>query len=369
MNKETSSIDIIADEAADWFEQNRDPKMPLVQREAFQRWLAESPKHVQEYLGIAETYALLSAVEEWPALVTDDSAGMLPGPLDHPNVIPFEPKLHTRRIAIDVAPKNIQRPRLRWWKIVRIAVVAAMLGALAVLIVRFNLILPKSYETLLAEQRLVSLEDGSTIRLNTQSKIRVRYSESERRIELLYGEAFFKVHHDTTRPFNVVTRNGTVRAVGTAFTVRSSGELEQVAVIEGKVLVTAARASPALPGSKASPKEYLIANQSAGIVNGAVFVNQSKQASQRATGWLRGQLVFTDERLDVVIREFNRYTVRQITVPEGPLSGLRISGVFRIDKPETLLDYLRHVQGVKVEELDGTLELTQSSKQARKNIM
>src|SRR3546814_11958289 len=59
------------------------------------------------------------------------------------------------------------------------------------------------YETGRGEIRLVPLHDGSTMFLNTSSKVRVNYGQRERLVTLEEGEAYFSVAQDTKRPFVV----------------------------------------------------------------------------------------------------------------------------------------------------------------------
>ena len=57
------------------------------------------------------------------------------------------------------------------------------------------------------------------ITLNTNSQIQVDYSEKQRNIRLLQGEAHFEVAKDRDKPFHVYAGNGRAQAVGTAFAV------------------------------------------------------------------------------------------------------------------------------------------------------
>src|SRR4029077_5426176 len=75
------------------------------------------------------------------------------------------------------------------------------------------------YATALGEQRSLALSDGSTVQLDSLSKIRIRYGEHDRPVVLLQGQALFHVAKDTTRPFIVDIGQTRVRAVGTQFDV------------------------------------------------------------------------------------------------------------------------------------------------------
>src|SRR5690606_12218051 len=65
----------------------------------------------------------------------------------------------------------------------------------------------------------VALEDGSTIVLNSNTAVRVRYRSGRRDIQLVRGEATFQVRHDPVRPFIVRAGEVQARAVGTEVAV------------------------------------------------------------------------------------------------------------------------------------------------------
>lgn len=92
------------------------------------------------------------------------------------------------------------------------------------------------------EQRTVQVADGSSVRLDTDSRIRVRLSGRERNIELLEGQALFEVAHDAARPFVVSADGTTVTALIRVFDVQRPGSDVPVVLVEGKVRVDAPRA-------------------------------------------------------------------------------------------------------------------------------
>src|SRR3546814_6073782 len=76
---------------------------------------------------------------------------------------------------------------------------------------------PQRYATAIGQQHDVALEDGSRVRLDTNSALVVRYSRKHRDVVLERGRAQFDVAHAPQRPFTVHAGPGTVRAVGTQF--------------------------------------------------------------------------------------------------------------------------------------------------------
>ena len=94
------------------------------------------------------------------------------------------------------------------------------------------------YQTAIGQQSTATLSDSSSIILNTNSKVRVEYSNDIRKIYLLQGEAHFDVAPNKKVPFQVYAGDGLVQAVGTAFTVYlQQDEVVKVTVTEGKVKV------------------------------------------------------------------------------------------------------------------------------------
>jgi len=96
---------------------------------------------------------------------------------------------------------------------------------------------PTHYATAIGERAAISLPDGSTATLDTHSSLDVLYSETERGIRLLSGQALFEVAKHRTPPFQVYAAGRRITAVGTTFNVRLDGQRLRVALIEGKVRV------------------------------------------------------------------------------------------------------------------------------------
>src|SRR5882762_7655898 len=185
----------IAEQAADWFVANQGDLFNEHSRMAFLRWLRTSPVHVEEYLGIATIARDLRTAGADPqaslqSLLAQARLGA------------------TDRVAAD-PPLS---PRKPLWRSAWTPVVAVTSAALATLVVGFVLFwggvreppgLSKSYQTVHGEHGLWRLVDGSSVQLNTESTIRVRFTRAERTVELTRGRAFFQVAHDVRRRFRV----------------------------------------------------------------------------------------------------------------------------------------------------------------------
>jgi transmembrane sensor len=173
------------------------------------------------------------------------------------------------------------------------------------------------------------LQDGSTVVLDTDSEVRVRFTPGHREVKLLRGQALFKVTHSTERPFDVVAGGATVRAVGTEFSVRISGAASKV-----DVLVTEGRVALNAPWSTT-----LAAGQAASL-NGASVETRDVQGDEitRSLAWVEGNLSFSGATLNEVVSEFNRYNRRRIVIPDPALGRKRVSGTFSAFDPQSFID-------------------------------
>ena len=149
-----------------------------------------------------------------------------------------------------------------------------------------------THETSYAEQKTISLPDGSEVVLNAKSAI--NFTEKDwrnNRTIILKGEAFFKVKKGST--FSVQTSNGQVSVLGTQFNVKHTDAFFEVVCYEGKVSVTN------------NKKEYLL-NPGNAIrkINGT---DPEKYTSEKLfPSWVNGESSFVSVPLSYVILELEK---------------------------------------------------------------
>ncbi len=90
------------------------------------------------------------------------------------------------------------------------------------------------YSTSTGQQQRITLPDGSRMILNTSSAVALDFSERQRGVKLLKGEAYFDVLPET-KPFRVAGHFGNVDVKGTAFAVRLDRTEDSVLLTRGKV--------------------------------------------------------------------------------------------------------------------------------------
>ena len=211
-----------------------------------------------------------------------------------------------------------------------------------------------TYRTDVGEQRSVLLKDGSTVELNAKSRLRVRFTDEARNIELLEGQALFGVTKDPLRPFVVISGDASVRAVGTRFDVyrRKTGTI--VTVIEGKVAVT-----DSVESRQTEDAGAVMLSAGEQIVVTAKTVALPKPADiPAATAWTQRQIVFQGAPLGEVVEEFNRYNPRQMQVLDESLQSVRVSGVFSSTEPASLLRFLREQVHLEVTESNESIRIS-----------
>ncbi len=361
MSKDTSAkrSDVIADEAADWFVSLQEPGAQS--RAEFAAWLKTSPEHVREFLEIAALWEEVNTLQSQPSV--DDLVAMAITDADDSNVV----SLGTPELTAAAIPRSKTRPeatagRSRWAALAAAAVVLFFAG---MQIMRPPAADPNLHTTMTGEQRSLPLPDGSIVTLNTQSTLRVAYSDEYRDVILGEGEALFDVAKDTARPFRVITEHAVVQAVGTQFNVhQEKGDLV-VTVVEGIVDVNtgsgagqSGRMRPGMSMPLVFEPQRLMVGQQATVASGSSKVVVAEATIDTAIAWQERRLVFDFLPLREVIAEFNRYNDPPLTINDSELDLLPISGVFRSNDRESFVQFLQEMHLAKsTTRADGTIVL------------
>ncbi|WP_300597462.1 FecR domain-containing protein [Niabella sp.] len=200
------------------------------------------------------------------------------------------------------------------------------------------------------------LPDGSKVWVNADTRLTYDHTfGAKTRSVYLSGEAYFEVAKDKARPFIVHTPLMDVRAVGTAFNVRSyKDEADaQATLVEGVVEVAFKRKETGKITLK--PMEKVI------VRNGAmapvqkelpeiavVKVNYDTAASVTPeTRWLKNQLVFSQERLETIIKTLERHYGCTIRVKDTLLFNRKLSGTFQDESLADVLESFRLAAGIR----------------------
>ncbi len=206
------------------------------------------------------------------------------------------------------------------------------------------------YYTGIGETRVLALEDGSHISLNTDTAIAVHYSQKERRITLLRGEAYFDVAKNPERPFIVEDGALTAKALGTHYSVRTgNGALPQeVQVEEGRVEVTTgAEVAVLTPGEAVT-------------LGGDGRLVRARKDVANSMAWREGKLVFSGQPLREVLDILSQYRRGRIVILDEAAAKQRVSGIFDLKDTDQALTILEESLPVSVSRLSGMLVFVRS---------
>jgi transmembrane sensor len=311
----------IEEEAAAWIWRMDSAVVAVADRQAFDAWLRQDPRHRHSAAELSAVWSSLDGLAEAKR----------------------EEKFAT--FAKNAKLPLLHHPR-RWW-----FAAAAMLAAVAV----GAIWLQRGSElqtlaTAVGQQRDVALADGSTVTLNTNTIVETDLRRDTREIYLRRGEAHFQVAHDRSRPFLVHAGDAVVRAVGTAFEVRVLADQHvDVMVNEGRVEVQTTAPMPASPnpGTPARPApaatvRALNAGErlSTASHDYAVTPITAQQLSSELA-WREGAIIFDGEPLSEAILEIERYTDARIVISDPQIARLRVGGRFRTGNVQEFFDALQ----------------------------
>jgi transmembrane sensor len=293
-----------------------------------EEWLNASTLHRVAYLRLELAWADAARLKALGAGIAGDK----PPPVGTWNLTPFFDSAAPETHASDV-PVHVRRGRRR------LGFAAAASVLLAVAVGTYLALAPNGelYATAIGGLASVPMADGSQVTLNTDSQIRIALTETERRVELGHGEAFFEVSKDAARPFVVRAGNKRVIAVGTKFSVRREGNGIEVVVTEGKVRVEDGAGAPGSPLDGSTDVLLMPGSIARADDAGVLVQRKTLPEAEEQLSWRTGVLMFRNQSLAEAAAEFNRYNVRKIVIRDPSVAALKIEGNFRTTNVEAFV--------------------------------
>lgn len=319
----------LLEQAAGWFDRRSSRSLGADEIVEFERW-RESPANQLAYAEVEAAYAQAKASAHAPEMLG----------------------LRHEALSRIVLPHVHRKRRLLFGGAIAASLIAAVgIGSWSALpdLARnpapIASIAPHIYQTAVGEKLTVSLPDGSSVTLNTASRLLFAYNAKERRLVLEQGQALFRVAKGQARPFIVQALDRIVTAHGTAFDVLiSPGRKLKVSLLEGSVSV-ASNAKDAPRPTELRPKDVLIAS------NGEVQVSRDPDI-EKEVSWRDGLIIFEDDSLAQATSEVNRYVRTPIVLQDDRLKRIRVSGAFRTGETDAFVEALQLSFPVRVVERD-----------------
>ncbi|WP_417462253.1 FecR family protein [Kordiimonas sp.] len=210
------------------------------------------------------------------------------------------------------------------------------------------------YETAVGERRVVQLEDGSRVQLNTNSKLKAEFSDGIRHVSLERGEAFFDVSHNKERPFVVNAGKTDVTVLGTQFNVRLGASSNLVSVLSGLVAVS----QHTRGGQPAKELARLTQGQQVEhmpSMNDAI-VSDFDETSVFA--WRTGKALYEKTPLFEVVADLNRYFEVPLEIADEDIANLPVTGTFNLNDQNVVVDALESAFSLMaVKRIDGVILL------------
>lgn len=251
----------------------------------------------------------------------------------------------------DFADAGARKRFINVWRHGRRAVTASVVVAACVFAVLWFFTgipsrLMADHATGVGEVATISLPDGSTALLNSDSAIDVRYRNGLRLVMLKRGEAVFTVRHNPQSTFRVAASGGNTDATGTAFSARLNGSEVTVTVAEGSVRVF----GPAAPEAARAAGEGIAvkADQQVSYTTGETPAAVHAIKANDALAWRSGSIVLDGRPFAQAISELGRYIPERLVLDQAAQQARPVSGVFSIRSPYRAIEALAATQGLAV---------------------
>lgn len=294
------------EQAARWFARMQRAQQDHPERARFEAWLAADPLHAAEYQAFADLWSDFSSTSR------------------------------TQALADGMERQGSRRAFVRNGLAGLVLLLGGGLGWRSYRTSSFD----EAFATVIAERRLESLRDGSSIYLDANTDLRVRYRGNQRLVELLRGQAIFDVRSAPDRPFVVEAGLGRITVLGTRFAVNRLEQSLRISVDHGRVQVNS-------PGG-----ELVLGAGEVAEIGGDGKLQRLSLNAMNAFAFGGGHLVFEEADLSEIAASLSRYRLQPIRVAAGKASP-RISAVVQLRDVEGFLQALPSIAPVALEQHGG----------------
>ncbi|MDM0087738.1 MULTISPECIES: FecR domain-containing protein [unclassified Variovorax] len=297
----------IARQAVQWWIELRSSEFDSARRALWERWRAADPAHEAAWQRIESVGGRLAEI---------------PSPL--------------ARAALTAAPESMQRRRgMQLLTALVVGGGGALVATQSTAWHAWN----ADHVAAVGERPALALPDGGRVVLNSGSAVNVRFDAERRVLQLVRGEILVQTAPDARqRPFLVQTGAGSVRAIGTRFTVRLRDDAAvDVGVLQGAVELRPVDAPAALRVLQAGE---------AGRFTRARTGNATPLDAD-ASAWADGMLVVSHMRLDDFLAELGRHRQGRLGC-DPAIAGLQVSGAYPLADTDRVLAALTSALPVEV---------------------
>ncbi len=197
------------------------------------------------------------------------------------------------------------------------------------------------------ESAEVYLSDNTHVWLNSNTKLTypAKFQGKEREVKLS-GEAYFDVTHNPKNPFYVHTTELSVAVTGTSFNVQAFEQDDNVNVtlVEGKVKLQN-------PGGKVLTELSPGENAHFNLAKNTLSIVETD--TEYYTSWKDGFLVFKNEKLEDIVKKFERWYNIQVVFEDEEIKQIEYTGTILKNKPiDQIFNILKYTA-----EIDYSIEI------------
>lgn len=191
----------------------------------------------------------------------------------------------------------------------------------------------------------VALSDGSNISLYKSSELKFpdKFGKTSREV-YFWGEAFFEIASDPTRPFVIESGDARIKVLGTSFNVKSipASDITEVVVHTGKVLFYHVDANNTVLN------QVVLTKGEKGIYNHKLrTISRLQNNDPNFISWKTGVLVFNETSLDKVMETIGKRYDVSFHWSDKQLSNLKLTATFDNESLDAVLEVLTLVHKLK----------------------
>ncbi|MDF2476559.1 MAG: anti-sigma factor [Sphingobacterium sp.] len=285
-------------------------------------------------------------------------------------------KTDLQNTPIESAP--IRQITWQKWAAIAAVLVALVAGGVWYYMLPTNDIIPQAmanigqvYQTRKGEKKTFELIDGSTVTLNSASKLEVSSDfNSELRLVRLVGEGYFQVAKNTEKPFMVQATDFDIKVLGTTFNVKSYPEepTAEAVLVEGSIEMKSKGLRENSVVIKPNQKITIFKNQDEVLVNTNkgnkptlsklpikeiaienIPAMEPNTAEIPDIAWKENRLEIVDQDFESLRRTLERWYDVDIELQGEQIKRYRFTATFSKENIEQVLSALQKVEPFKFE--------------------
>ena len=188
-------------------------------------------------------------------------------------------------------------------------------------------------------QFFVKLSDGTGVWLNSETKLKypVEFTDGiSRQVELIYGEAYFKVSPSTEHKgagFHVLTKSQEIDVLGTEFNIKAynNDEVMATTLVEGKIRI-----------KKGEVSETLRPNQQAKISQQSDQIDIQEIDVSQELSWVNGVFAFNEKPLEEILTVLSRWYDTEVVFENAKQKNFVFTGI--LERTKSVEDILELIE-------------------------